>query len=490
MMERLLGRTTRSRAVVLAELERAGGRFVAAQLPLWLRLAAENMLRGEHTEASRVLDSVLADPASAAAPGLIAAVAAMRPMAAYAQGRYATATRQSRRAAALVDATADVDLVPWLDSFAWLCWAELIADRGPVAAPHFQRALDLARATGQSYIETTLLAGQAWNLGQLGQPEAGLAAAEEGVEISRFLGCRQPLVLGLSAQSMLTGWIGEPARALRKAEEAVAAAGHDGEWAGTFAHAVYAVALLDAGRVDPGTAEAAIICGTEDETVLDPCSRLMCCEAAARAEALRGRPRAARCWADRAARLAAGTEPGAAAAGVGTATALLAHAHALGTGEPASAADAADRAGAILLASGTMIEAGRALLTAGTAHAASGRRREALDRLAHAARLFEDAGAHGLLDRTVREQRRLGARVPHPGATGAHPDRPYDLSQRELDVVRRVMAGRTNQAIAEELYLSVRTVETHLSHVFAKLGVGSRAAVITTLTGLLPPEQH
>ncbi len=57
------------------------------------------------------------------------------------------------------------------------------------------------------------------------------------------------------------------------------------------------------------------------------------------------------------------------------------------------------------------------------------------------------------------------------------PDRPAEpLSARELDVLRLVAEGRTNEEIAVALTLSVRTVERHLSNVYAKLGVGGRAA--------------
>jgi DNA-binding CsgD family transcriptional regulator len=50
------------------------------------------------------------------------------------------------------------------------------------------------------------------------------------------------------------------------------------------------------------------------------------------------------------------------------------------------------------------------------------------------------------------------------------------LSPRELEVIRLVAAGKTNQTIATELFLSEKTVERHVSNILAKLGVGSRTA--------------
>ena len=71
---------------------------------------------------------------------------------------------------------------------------------------------------------------------------------------------------------------------------------------------------------------------------------------------------------------------------------------------------------------------------------------------------------------------------------GAAPDRarvdelggrdslPCGLSRRELEVVRLIAAGRTNSAIAAELFLSEKTVARHVSNIFGKLGVGTRTA--------------
>ena len=53
---------------------------------------------------------------------------------------------------------------------------------------------------------------------------------------------------------------------------------------------------------------------------------------------------------------------------------------------------------------------------------------------------------------------------------------PAGLTEREAEVLRLVAAGMTNRQIATELHLSEKTVARHLSNIFTKLGVPSRAA--------------
>jgi DNA-binding NarL/FixJ family response regulator len=50
------------------------------------------------------------------------------------------------------------------------------------------------------------------------------------------------------------------------------------------------------------------------------------------------------------------------------------------------------------------------------------------------------------------------------------------LTARELEVLRLVAAGKTNRSIATDLFLSEKTVARHLSNIFTKLGLSSRAA--------------
>jgi DNA-binding NarL/FixJ family response regulator len=70
--------------------------------------------------------------------------------------------------------------------------------------------------------------------------------------------------------------------------------------------------------------------------------------------------------------------------------------------------------------------------------------------------------------RAAPDAARVEARLGRAGAHG--------LTPRELQVLRLVAAGETNKAIAAELVLSERTVDRHVSNIFAKLGASSRAA--------------
>lgn len=49
-----------------------------------------------------------------------------------------------------------------------------------------------------------------------------------------------------------------------------------------------------------------------------------------------------------------------------------------------------------------------------------------------------------------------------------------DLTQREMEILHLVLAGRTNKAIAAEVYISEKTVEFHLDRIYTKIGVRTR----------------
>ncbi|MFC9918485.1 LuxR C-terminal-related transcriptional regulator [Agromyces binzhouensis] len=96
-------------------------------------------------------------------------------------------------------------------------------------------------------------------------------------------------------------------------------------------------------------------------------------------------------------------------------------------------------------------------------------------------KLGDEASASMELDaaRVVFEE--LGARPALSAmevgwSSAGTPSNPDGLTGREVEVLRLVAAGRTNRRIAEELYLSEKTVERHLSNIFGKLDLPSRSA--------------
>ncbi|MCU1393955.1 MAG: transcriptional regulator, LuxR family [Ilumatobacteraceae bacterium] len=107
-------------------------------------------------------------------------------------------------------------------------------------------------------------------------------------------------------------------------------------------------------------------------------------------------------------------------------------------------------------------------------------------RVAH--RIADELGAAPLRTRISATLRAVGATVPRtPSATTRL--NPSMLTDREVDVLRHVVTGRTDREIAAALHISVKTVGHHVSHILAKLDVRSRgeAAVAAERMGITRP---
>jgi DNA-binding CsgD family transcriptional regulator len=109
-------------------------------------------------------------------------------------------------------------------------------------------------------------------------------------------------------------------------------------------------------------------------------------------------------------------------------------------------------------------ERGRSLLTLGVLRRRDRQKRDARDALERALDVFETLGARIWSERTRAELGRISGR--RASLT--------ELTESETRVVRLAASGRTNQEIARTLSMSVRTVEGHLSHAYARLGLRSR----------------
>jgi DNA-binding NarL/FixJ family response regulator len=128
----------------------------------------------------------------------------------------------------------------------------------------------------------------------------------------------------------------------------------------------------------------------------------------------------------------------------------------------------------------TALEGSSARLVAAEVHAdlgfALGRGAEAREHLTVALELADACGAEPLARRVRRALSRAGARPRRAARTG-----PAALTAAERRVVALAADGLTNRAIAEQLVVTVRTVELHLTNSYRKLGIGSRAALSRAL---------
>src|ERR1700729_83538 len=181
-MEHQLDRPQEARAVLLDELRRIPDPQSPAAVPLRTRLVAESLMRGDVRAAQAVLDLIPEDP-GALEPSVAVAIAALRPLPAYARGRVADAARFIEAAGQLVAAAPDDHLAEWLDAIAWLCWTETVMGRHGSALAHFERAGALARSTRQGNTISNRRAGQARAQTMAARLAGAPAAAEEATEV-------------------------------------------------------------------------------------------------------------------------------------------------------------------------------------------------------------------------------------------------------------------------------------------------------------------
>jgi DNA-binding NarL/FixJ family response regulator len=178
------------------------------------------------------------------------------------------------------------------------------------------------------------------------------------------------------------------------------------------------------------------------------------------------------------------------AADTGQDEAMSALAHALGEvalldGEPAEAATQFERAASLLADVGAPYERAETQRRAAAAYVAAGHHAYAVERLVAAHRTARKLGARPLAAKLAADLAALGERVERRhGRLAAAELANGGLTRREVEVVRLVAVGQTNREIARELFLSPRTVDTHVQNIRMKLGCRSRADAARRATEL------
>jgi DNA-binding CsgD family transcriptional regulator len=168
------------------------------------------------------------------------------------------------------------------------------------------------------------------------------------------------------------------------------------------------------------------------------------------------------------------------ASATGHPDALAALAHAIGEtalaeGDAGTAAEQLGRAVELHRSLDVPFERAEIELRAGVALAAAGEREPALERLGDAYRSARKLGARPLATEAAREVAALGESVVRRLGRRAEVDAEGGgLTRRELEILRHVAVGHTNREVAQELFLSPRTVDMHVRNILRKLDCRSR----------------
>jgi DNA-binding CsgD family transcriptional regulator len=145
------------------------------------------------------------------------------------------------------------------------------------------------------------------------------------------------------------------------------------------------------------------------------------------------------------------------------------------------AIDPLEESVAVLSRSGAVLEQARALVDLGVALRRARRPSDARLPLREGLELAVRCGAAVLAQRARDELLAAGARPRRDRLSG-----PEALTASELRVARMAVEGKSNPEIAQALFLTRRTVETHLTHAYQKLGIGSREELATALSASAP----
>jgi DNA-binding CsgD family transcriptional regulator/tetratricopeptide (TPR) repeat protein len=380
-------------------------------------------------------------------------------------------------AAALVDPMSEEQLSRSRRAINNLATAELYFERYDDAERHSDRSLAMARATGQGQFLPLLFWGSIIRTAR-GRLREAAEIQEFAIEVARVSGLAQARAWNLGSRALTQTAMGDAEAALAAAEEAVEAAGISTEgptFPAMWINVVYGGTLLEAGDA-AGAADAIREGGGGEELPLMPAGfRPLVFEQLARAALVRGSRAEAASFAERAAKCA---EKQSMLRLPRVFAARAAAEIAMADGDHAEAGERALEAAPLAAEVGAPIEEAMTRMLAGRALAAAGERDRATDELSAAARIFEECGALPRRDAADRELGKLGKRVHRRTKRGKTDGRGIELlTERELEVARLVVDRKTNAQIAAELFLSPKTVETHIRHLFQKLEVSSRVEV-------------
>jgi DNA-binding CsgD family transcriptional regulator len=402
---------------------------------------------------------------------LISLAASLSSLASANRGELETAADQLAEAEAAFLELPDERLAERVYLNHYMSEAALRLERADAALAHFQRGQDVASATGQDATKGSWSGLAIYAHLLKGGVSEACAAAEgdlnpEALERDDW---RQIWLLAADSQAAL--WRGESERALANARELVTRSErtHPGTIMLGLARLRLGSALLAGADAAGAARELQVFDSEPDRWFLDLDwghgwdtlirAHLGLGDVDSAGEAMRTAEARAVGLAQRVAHLSS------------TRAAVL-----LARGNAEAAADVAAEAVELAGSTGNPLLSGRCRVQLGKALAVNGRHEDAIAELERAERELSDCGAIREGDAAAQELRALGKRVhrrPRRDSRGGL----AELSPREREVAGQVAEGKTNREIAAALFLSEKTIESHLARIYSKLDVHSRAAL-------------
>ncbi len=456
--------------------EEVPDRSTAAAAALQMELAVDGLYELDFAQTLEMGRGALETARALGERALIGAAASALCLGEAAAGEIAAAREHREEALAQVDRLSDAELAPRLEALYYLGWAENYLEHYEEAIAHVDRGIAIARAAGEGRLLVPMMLVKGFPFEMQGRMAEAVELCETAIEAARLAANPHYLFWALFELGWAHYYSGELDAAIAAGEESARVGGRLA--GGTMPSAgggpgwQIACARFEAGDVERAREEMHALGSDELEHKI-PVERCFDWETLALVELSTGNVDSADGYARRAEENAAqlGLRVPSAVAGRARAAVLLAE------GNPLEAAQAArtsaEHAGAV----GASLQAAFSHGLAGRALAAAGERTDAIAALREAEAVTDRCGSVRFRDEMRRDLRKLGARAEVRGPAASDESGMASLTKRELEIAELVTDRLTNPQIADKLFLSKKTVESHIRNLFVKLGASSRVEV-------------